>query len=355
MDLPSVRALSDQGIGAVITKTILRIPSINPRPCLYRGEKLFLNTERCSTKLLDQWLKVDPPGMAELPIVTIASIGMTPEDAEFLARPVVKAGADMIELSIFTPVDDPSPMIEAIQRVRAQVRVPILCKLSCNVSDVVGFARAFEQAGADGVSAIDALKAALIVDRMSGRPAMLEQGFGRMSGEALFPVALFHVSQVAHYTDLFVIGTGGVSTGGDIVDMVSCGAHAVGVCTHLIVEGAKAIGTLHAELKHHLDQVNAPSLESIRGRTLEQIAFTDEEEERQEYEKRVWESPALVARINQEPCIACGRCLEVCLYGAIPSPVDGTYRVLAELCEGCGLCVSTCPVDAIALQEEGGA
>lgn len=355
MDLASVRALSNAGIGAVITKTILRTPSINPRPCLYRGGKLFLNTERCSTKPLQEWLDGDLPGMAELPIITIASIGMTPEDAEFLAGPVVKAGADMIELSIFTPVDDPTPMVEAIRRVREHVSVPILCKLSCNVSDVVGFARAFEQAGADGVSAIDALKAALVIDRASGRPAMLEQGFARMSGEALLPVALYHVSQVAHYTGLVVVGTGGVSTGGDIIDMVSCGAQAVGICTHLIVKGAQAIGKLHTELEHELGQLNAPNLESIRGRTLTQISFTDEEEERQEYEKRAWESPALVARIDSAACISCGRCSDVCLYGAIPTPADRLYRVNSALCEGCGLCVSMCPVNAIALQDEGDA
>ena len=352
MDLASVRALSDQGIGAVITKTILRTPSVNPRPCLYRGEKLFLNTERCSTKPLQDWLDVDLPGMAQLPVVTIASIGMTPEDAEFLAGPVVHAGADMIELSIFTPVDDPAPMMDAIRRVRSQVDVPILCKLSCNVSDVVGFARAFEKAGADGVSAIDALKAALIVDRETGRPAMLEQGFARMSGEALLPVALFHVSQVAHYTDLVVIGTGGVSTGGDVIDMMSCGAHAVGTCSQLIVEGAEAVGRIHTELKHELAQLNEPNLESIRGRTLSQISFTDEEEERQEYEKRAWESANLVARICQEPCIACGRCESVCLYDAISSSDNGTFHVSPTLCEGCGLCVSMCPVEAISLNEE---
>ena len=352
MDLASTLALSDAGIGAVITKTILRVPSVNPRPCLYRGDGFFFNTERCSTKALDAWLSKDLPGMAELPIPIIASIGMTPEDAEALAAPVVLAGADMLELSIFTPIDDPGPMVEAIRRVKERTDVPILCKLSCNVSDVVAFARAFAAAGADGVSAIDALKAAMVLDRRTGRPVMGPQGFARLSGESLLPVALYHVSQVAHYTDLTIVGTGGVSTGGDILDMISCGAQAVGVCSHLITDGPRRIGGMHSELERHMDDLGINDLSSVRGRTLQQIDFTDDEEERQEYEKRDWQGTSLTATISRETCVGCGRCADVCPYGAIRRAEDASYRVDATVCEGCGLCVSVCPVSAIRFGEE---
>ena len=351
MDLRSVKALSDAGIGAAITKTILLEPSTNPSPCLYRGTRLFLNTERCSTKTLAEWIDHDLPGMAELPIPIIASIGMTPEDAETLAGPVVEAGADMVELSIFTPVDDPAPMAEAVRRVRSQVDVPILCKLSCNVSDVVGFARAFREAGADGVSAIDALKAAIVLDPATGRPVMREQGFARMSGEALLPVALYHVSQVAHYTDLTIVGTGGISSGQNVIDMVSCGAQAAGICSELIVEGPGAIERIHEELRKALVDLGSPSLDSLQGRTLSQIDFTADEEERQEYEKRSWESVTLKARIDEARCIRCGRCETACPYQAIERTVSGVFTVDPSQCEGCGLCPSLCPVSAIELRE----
>ena len=351
MDLRSVKALSDAGIGAVITKTILVEPSTNPSPCLYRGTRLFLNTERCSTKPLAEWLDHDLPGMAELPIPIIASIGMTPEEAEQLAGPVVEAGADMIELSIFTPVDDPSPMVEAVRRVRSQVDVPVLCKLSCNVSDVVGFARAFREAGADGVSAIDALKAAIVLDPATGHPVMREQGFARMSGEALLPVALYHVSQVAHYTDLAIVGTGGISCGQDVIDMVSCGARAAGICSQLIIEGPAAVERIHKELADALETLGASSLEELKGRTLGQIDFTADEEERQEYEKRAWESASLKAHIDEAACIRCGRCKAACPYQAIVRTASGEFSVQEDVCEGCGLCPSLCPVSAIELRE----
>ena len=351
MDFTSIRALSDAGIGAVITKTILLEPSTNPRPCLYRGKRLFLNTERCSTKPLEEWLCADLPQMAALPIPIIASIGMTPEEAEQLAGPVVEAGADMIELSIFTPVDDPDPMTDSIRRVRAQVSVPILCKLSCNVADVVGFARSFEDAGADGVSAIDALKAAVVLDSATGRPTMREQGFARMSGEALLPVALYHVSQVAHYTDLTIVGTGGVSSGQDIVDMISCGAQTVGICSHLIVEGPQAIGRLHDELSRLLSDLDLGALSAIRGRSLAQMDFTSDEEERQEYEKRAWMGSRLSAVIDRETCVGCGTCSNRCPYHAIDGTGPDVRHVVSSRCEGCGLCVSICPTAAISLRE----
>lgn len=351
MDWKISKALADAGIGAIITKTILMEPSVNPRPCLYHGGSFFLNTERCSTKPTQEWLDIELPAMAELGIPIIASIGMTPEDAEQLAGPVVAAGANGVELSIFTPVDDPAPMQEAIRRVRAQVDVPILCKLSCNVSDVVAFARAFQEAGADGVSAIDALKAAVVLDPRTGEPAMREQGFARMSGSALLPVALYHVSQVAHYTGLSIVGTGGVSDGQDVIDMISCGAGAVGICSQLIVEGPEAVERIHCEVQKAAEKLNAEELTILSGRSLDYIDFTSDDEERQEYEKRAWRSQDLTAKVDSETCIRCGRCETICLYHAIAHSDSGDYRVSSAVCEGCGLCLSSCPVGAIGWSE----
>ena len=123
-DYTSIKRLEAAGIGAVITKTILLRPSVNPQPCLYRGDNYFLNTERCSTIPLKQWLGEELPKLRQLGIPIIASIGMTPADVEKLARPVVEAGADMFELSIFTPNDNPTLMIEAVRRVKRIIEVP---------------------------------------------------------------------------------------------------------------------------------------------------------------------------------------------------------------------------------------
>lgn len=345
-DYQSVARLVEAGIAAVITKTILLKPSANPRPCLYRGAGYFLNTERCSTLPLSQWLERELPLMAELKIPIIASIGMSRYEVAKLAKRVVSSGANALELAIFTPYDDPSPIVEAVKAVKDQVEVPVIVKLSCNVHDLVDFGLAVKEAGADAVSAIDAVKAGLAIDPKTGRPALLEQGFGRISGEAIKPLALYHVAQLVHYVGLPVIGIGGVFTAQDVVDMIYCGASAVGLCTALIVNGPDVIRVIIEELGRILRALGILSIEEIRGKALQTIDFPESVEERREYEKRVFQPAPIVADIDVDRCILCGSCKKICLYDAIRN-VNNKYEVNKDKCEGCGLCVSLCPVNAI--------
>ena len=349
-DFASIRRLYEAGIGAAITKTILAEPSVNPRPCLWRGQGHFFNTERCSTLPLSRWLREELPRLAELPIPVIASIGMTPDEVAELALPVVNAGADMLELSIFTPADDPGPMIEALRAVKARVSVPVTVKLSCNVHDLVAFGRALRDCGADGLSSIDALKAGLDVDLITGRPVFLEQGYGRISGEAIRTLALYHVAMLSHYVGLPVIGTGGVMSGEDALKMIYCGAQSVGLCTALILDGPDGVRRMIREMTDLLKSLGATSLEDLRGRSLPHVAFPVDEASRHEYEHIVWQGPLRTSFIVQDTCVQCGRCHRVCPYAAIEAE-ERRFFVRGDLCEGCGLCLSICPVRAIVWEE----
>ena len=349
----SIKRLKNAGIGAVITKTILLIPSINPQPCLYRGNGYFLNTERCSTISLKQWLSEELPRLKQLDIPIIASIGMTPADVEKLARPVVKAGADMLELAIFTSYDDPSPMIEAVRRVKKAVDVPVSVKLSHNVYDIMEFGEAAREAGADAISAIDAVKAGLNLDLRTGHPGLLEQGFGRISGEAIKPLALYDVVQLAHYVKLPIIGTGGIMSGIDALEMISCGAAAVGICTVTIVKGPAVVSRINEQMIQFMQDHGISSLEELRGRVLAQIDFSKSIEERQEYEKRPVKSINKVAFIDQRACTKCQICHRICFYGAVEKDKE-RFLICPSICKGCGLCISVCPVEAISYHEKGG-
>ena len=350
-DFASIKRLAMAGIGAAITKTILLSPSTNPQPCLYRGKGYFLNTERCSTIPLARWLEEELPRLRTLKIPIIASIGMTPDDAAKLAPQVVKAGAQMLELSIFTRYDDPQPMVDAIRRVKTRVDVPVIVKLSSNVHDIVEFGRAIKDAGADAVSAIDAVKAGIAVDPVTGRPALLQQGFGRISGESIKPLALYNVAQLAHYVGIPIIGMGGVTTGVDAIEMISCGATAVGMCTALIIGGPEKVAQVNEEIRKFMREHGFSSLDEIRGRTLSQIDFPETTEERQEYEKRPVQAMDWTAVIDQGRCVKCGVCRRVCLYGAVDER-DGAFVIDPKRCKACGLCVSMCPVSAIEYKEK---
>lgn len=352
-DYTSIKRLKVAGIGAVITKTILLKPSINPQPCLYcGGDNYFLNTERCSTISLKQWLSEELPRLRQLDIPIIASIGMTPADVEKLARPVVKAGADMLELSIFTSYDDPTPMIEAVRRVKKAVDVPVSVKLSHNVYDIVEFGEAVREAGADAISAIDAVKAGLYLNLKTGRPGLLEQGFGRISGKAIKPLALYHVTQLAHYVKLPIIGTGGIASGIDALEMISCGATAVGICTAIIVNGPEIISKVNKQIVDFMHNKGFSSLKEVHGQTLSQIDFPNSIEERQEYEKQSVKLINKVALINQKLCTHCQLCIRICPYRAVEEH-KGNFLIRSSICEGCGLCISMCPVEAISYHEKG--
>ena len=351
-DFAAIKRLANAGIGAAITKTILLSPSTNPQPCLYRGKGYFLNTERCSTIPLKRWLNEELPQLQRLDIPIIASIGMTPVEAEKLAPQVVKAGAQMLELSIFTEYDDPQPIVEAVRRVKSAVDVPVLVKLSANVSDIVEFGQAVKNAGADAVSAIDAVKAGMDIDVATGRPVLLQQGFGRISGEAINTLALYSVAQLAYYTGIPIIGTGGVSSGVEAIKMLSCGATAVGICTTLIINGPNKITQINEQIVDFMNKHGFSSLDEIRGRTLSQIDFPEATEERQEYEKRQVQLTDQTAFINQESCIKCGVCRRVCLYGAVDNR-DDIFIINQDRCKACGLCVSMCPVNAINYKKKG--
>jgi len=351
-DYPSIKGLEAAGIGAVITKTILLKPSVNPQPCLYRGNGYFLNTERCSTISLKQWLNEELPRLKQLDIPIIASIGMTPADVEKLARPVVKAGADMLELAIFTSYDDPTPMIEAVRRVKKAVDVPVSVKLSHNVYDIVEFGEAVREAGADVISAIDAVKSGLHLDLRMGHPGLLEQGFGRISGEAIKPLALYDVGQLAHYVKLPIIGTGGIMSGIDALEMISCGAAAVGICTATIVKGPVVVSRINEQMIRFMQDHGISSLEELRGRVLAQIDFPKSIEERQEYEKRPVKSINKVAFIDQRVCTKCQICYRICFNGAVEKGKE-RFLIRSSICEGCGLCISMCPVEAISYHEKG--
>lgn len=345
-DFNSIKRLETAGIGAVITKTILLNPSINPQPCLYRRNGYFLNTERCSTLPFKQWQDEELPRLSQLDIPVIASIGMTPWDVEKLAKPVVKAGADMLELSIFTSYDDPTPMIEAVRRVKKAVDVPVSVKLSHNVYDTVEFGKAVREAGADAISAIDAVKAGLHLDLRTGCTSLLEQGFGRISGEAIKPLALYHVAQLAHYVKLPIIGTGGIMSGIDALEMISCGAVAVGICTAIIVKGPEVISKINEQMIQFMQDQGLSSLGELRGQALSQIDFPKSIGERREYEKRPVKLLNKVAFIDQGVCTRCELCQRICPYGAVEEHKEH-FSIYSSICEGCGLCISMCPVEAI--------
>ena len=127
-------------------------------------------------------------------------------------------------MSFGTDPDAASEVTRAVKRVTTK---PVIVKLSPNVTDIVSIAKACEAAGADGISLINTLLG-MRIDLRAKKPVIANKT-GGFSGPAVFPVALRMVYQVSHAVKIPVVGMGGVSSAGDVLEMMMAGACAVEV------------------------------------------------------------------------------------------------------------------------------
>ena len=127
-------------------------------------------------------------------------------------------------LSFGTSEKNVAEVTKAVKKVTSK---PVILKLSPNVTDIVSIAKACEDAGADGVSLINTLMGMRI--NLSTKKPVIANKMGGFSGDAIFPVAVRMVYQVAKAVKIPVIGMGGVSTAEDVIEMMLAGATAVGV------------------------------------------------------------------------------------------------------------------------------
>ena len=146
------------------------------------------------------------------------------------------AGVDMIEVNISCPNvkagglaygTRPELAAEVTEEAKRHSTVPVMVKLSPNVTDITEIARAVEGAGADAISIINTIRG-MRIDLKTRRP-ILRMNTGGLSGPAVFPVAVRMVWEVANAVKVPVLGMGGVSNGRDAAEMMLAGATAVSV------------------------------------------------------------------------------------------------------------------------------
>ncbi len=144
---------------------------------------------------------------------------------------------------------------EVTAAVKAVCRKPVFIKLSPNVTDITGIARACENAGADGLTLINTILG-MRIDIRKRKPVVANK-YGGFSGRAVFPVALRMVNQVAHACSIPVMGCGGVSSAQDVIEMMMAGATAVQVgaenlrnpfvCKEIVEQLPELMGSLGIE------------------------------------------------------------------------------------------------------------
>jgi dihydroorotate dehydrogenase (NAD+) catalytic subunit len=214
-----------------------------------------------------------------LGVPLIASIfGETIEDFGDVARKVSAAEPDLIEVNISCPnvaaeLGRPfaldAQMAAAVTRtVKGATSIPITVKLSPNTPDLVPIARAIVEAGADALTAINTAGPGMVIDLESGSP-ILANRVGGVSGPAIRPIAVRCVYDLARAVDVPIIGTGGVCSGRDALEMIVAGATLVGVGSAVHGHGPEIFATIQREMTGWMVERGVEYLYEIQGRAHE--------------------------------------------------------------------------------------
>ncbi len=234
---------------------------------------------------------------------------------------------------------------------KTHTSLPVIVKLTPNITDIRYPARAAKVGGADAVSLINTVSSITSVnlDTMSPEPSIDGKGsHGGFCGPAVKPIALNMVAEIARDPEtagLPISGIGGVTTWRDAAEFLALGASNVQVCTAAMVYGFGIIKELTAGLSAWMDEKGYASVAEVSGRAVPNV--TDWQYLNLNYVTK--------ARIDQDACIKCGRCYAACedtSHQAISMSPERVFEVIDAECVACNLCVDVCPVEGCITMEE---
>jgi dihydroorotate dehydrogenase (fumarate)/dihydropyrimidine dehydrogenase (NAD+) subunit PreA len=286
--------------------------------------------------------------------VIIGSVaGTTPDTWATLGKMIEDTGIRLMELNFGCP--HPSEMVgaktgmlvgqdkdaasEITHAVARAVKIPIIVKLTPQVTDVVEMAQAVKKAGASGVTIINRF-VGFALDIETGKPYI--NGWAGVGGPWVKPLTLRWVSKIYTSMDIPITGTNGVYDWKDVVEFMMSGASIVQVCSVLMLKGYSYLKEVIKGLDDFLDRKGYRTAREIVG-IAARSAMTYAEMESLPKERAV---------INREICTDCQRCLRSCFYNVIRMK-EGQVNI-GEECRGCGICTCVCPVPgAVSMQISG--
>ncbi len=281
-----------------------------------------------------------------------------------ILKRVEETEADAVELNFGCPhgmsergmgsaVGQVPEYIEMVARwCKQHSRLPVIVKLTPNITDIRKPARAAFNGGADAVSLINTINSITHVDLDNFAPMPTIDGkgsHGGYCGPAVKPIALSMVSEIARdkETQGFPISAiGGITTWRDAAEFIAMSAGTVQVCTAAMTYGFKIVEEMISGLSRWMDEKGYASIEDFRGRAVPNV--TDWQYLNLNYVTK--------AKIDQDACIKCGRCYAACedtSHQAIMKEKNGKrhFEVINAECVACNLCVEVCPVaDCITME-----
>ena len=356
----------DMGWAGVCYKTICgfeqhetspRFSVARNRPGAFFG---FKNIEQLSDHSVAENMEVFRRLKEKYPTkVIIASImGRDEEEWESLARQCQNAGADVIELNFSCPnmengalgvtIGQSETLIERYTRAaRRGCTIPLLAKMTPNITDMVPMAEAAVRGGADGIAAINTIKSitGVELDTMTPEPDVSgHSALGGYSGAAVKPIALRFIADLAGAASLKGIhlsGMGGIENWYGALEFLLLGAGSLQITTAVMQYGYRIIEDLLSGLRGYMIEHDIRNLYQLKGAANRALVELDALER----------DTILLPVFDREKCIGCGRCEISCYDGGHQAiTFDGETRrpvLNGAKCVGCHLCRLVCPASAI--------
>ncbi|UEM22758.1 NAD-dependent dihydropyrimidine dehydrogenase subunit PreA [Skermanella mucosa] len=363
-----VRAF-EAGWGGVVWKTLGEDPpvvNVSSRygAFSYNGTRVagFNNIELITDRPLEVNLREIKSVKQRFPDRAMVVSLMVPCEEESwknILRRVEETGADGIELNFGCPhgmsergmgsaVGQVPEYVEMVTRwCKQHSRMPVIVKLTPNITNILGPARAAKRGGADAVSLINTIQSIMSVDldAMAPTPTVDGKGtHGGYCGPAVKPIAMRMVADIARDPEcqgMAISGIGGISTWRDAAEFISLGASTVQVCTAAMHHGFRIVEEMADGLGNWMDGRGFGEVKDFTGMAIPNYVH--------------WEDLNLnykiVAHIDQDSCIKCGLCHIACedtahqAIGALRAAGARRYEVIEEECVGCNLCMHVCPVE----------
>jgi dihydroorotate dehydrogenase (NAD+) catalytic subunit len=273
----SLRNVVKNGAGGVTTKSIwLEEHPGHKNPTMFGTEHYFMNAVGLSDAGLEKAEnETFPDYMKDKPAPIIANIvaGKIDDFGE-LAERITRLNPDIIEVNISCPnVEDEfgkpfacslTDAAKVTRTVRARTDKPVVIKLSPNVSNIGEIAKSCVAEGADGFCAINTIGPGMAID-IDARMPILANKVGGVSGPAIKPMAVKCINDVWKATGKPIIGTGGVMTGEDAIELMMAGARLVGIGTMVYYREVSGFAEVVKEMEAWCDKNGVKSLEEIIG------------------------------------------------------------------------------------------
>lgn len=275
-DVKLLSRLTGLGLAAVTTKSCGLSPRLgHENPTVLAWEHGLINAVGLTNPGVNQQIEEIKKVKRLLRKTKIIAsfFGATIKEFIQVAKKLSFAEPDFLELNISCPntksefgqpfgvnSKDTFAVTRAVKKV---TKVPIIVKLSPNVTDIKSVARAAESGGADAISAINTL-VGMVIDVESGKPILTNKK-GGVSGPAIRPVAVCCVYDIVDSVNVPVIGIGGITSGNDAVQMIMAGASAVEIGSAVYYRGLSIFREINKEIKEFMKRHNYQSIADFRG------------------------------------------------------------------------------------------